>query len=374
MKHLTTFAIAALLLAACNTPPDNSLKYIPAEASITAEATYIPLTDIAKKITYIPLETTPESLIKNITGFVMDGNTIYVNNAGGGCLKFTSEGKFAGAIGLKGRGPNEYLNVDDIFLQDGKVHIYDGYSYSILTHDPSGTFLSRVKLDGYLANHTSAELLPSGELITFTPDQGPAPKTAMLTFASFQAGTADAIRLTDSIPHINPIPERVNINWYFKEGQFVRNGEKLLFKCTFNDTIYRIEQQQGKHTLHPQYIFQLGQYAAIPNARVEAQRAFNSFQAVTVFKIMQKIELLGESDRYLFYSAVEREEPCYFYDRKTNTVNKWRLVPEGKEAECKENAKYYTPWRIDANGNLLGVMQPENENDNPVLVIAQLKN
>lgn len=49
-------------------------------------------------------------------------------------------------------------------------------------------------------------------------------------------------------------------------------------------------------------------------------------------------------------------------------------MPEGKETECNENAQFYTPLRIDANGNLLGFMQPENKKDNPVLVIAQLKN
>lgn len=374
MKHFVAFIIAALLPVACNNTSDHALQYIAAERAVTAEATYIPLTDIAKNINYVPLETTPESLIKNVTGFVADKNMIYLNNAEGACLKFTPDGKFAGAIGCKGRGPNEYLNVYEIFLQDGKIYIYDVSAGAILVYDPSGTFISKTKLDGSLDGHTSAELLPNGEVVTFTPDKGPGFQTAMLSFVALNKEPTGTFQVTDSIPHINPLPEAANIYWYFKEGQFVRNGENVLFKCTLNDTIYLIERNKGKYTLQPQYVFQLGKYAAIPDARLQSQKAFYNPHPFNAFKIMQKIELLGETGRYLFYSDAEREEPCYFYDKKTNTVHKWRLMPEGKETECRENVKFYTPLRIDANGNLLGFMQPENETDNPVLVIAQLKN
>lgn len=374
MKHLAAFTIAALLPAACNHTSNHTLQYIAAESAVTAEATYIPLTDIAENITYVPLETTPESLIKNVTGFVADKNMIYLNNAEGACLKFTPDGKFAGAIGTKGRGPSEYLSVYEIFSQEGKIYIYDVSAGAILAYDPSGTFISKIKLDGSLDAHTSAALLPDGEVVTFTPDKGPGSKTAMLSFVALNKESAGTFQVTDSIPHINPLPETANVYWYFKEGQFVRNGENVLFKCTLNDTIYRLEQKQGKHALHPQYILQLGKYAAVPDARLQTYKKTYNPQPYNVFEFMQKIELLGETDRYLFYSDVDREEPCYFYDKKTNTVHKWRLMPEGKETECKENAEFYIPLRIDANGNLLGFMRPENENDNPVLVIAQLKN
>lgn len=374
MKYLFTFITVLPLLAACNGNPENSFKQIAAETSITAEATYIPLNNIAKNITCIPLETTSESLIKNVTDFTLDKNMIYINNAEAACMTFTLDGKFTGTIGTKGRGPNEYLNVANIFVQDGNIFIYDANATAILIYDLSGTFISKTKLDGYLAGHTSAELLPNGEVVTFTPDKGPSPRTAMLSFAALNVEPAGTFRVTDSIPHPNPLQEEGYVNWYFKEGQFVRNGKNVLFKSTFNDTIYRLEQQEGRYTLQPQYILQLGQYAAIQDARVKTFKSFYQPKLFKPFEIMQKIELLGESGKYVFYSTTDRNEPCYFYDKKSNTVSKWRLMPDGKEAECKENVNFYTPLRIDANGNLLGFMQPENENDNPVLVIAQLKN
>lgn len=59
--------------------------------------------------------------------------------------------------------------------------------------------------------------------------------------------------------------------------------------------------------------------------------------------------------------------------KNSGIVNKWLFSIKGKEEECEENSKFYTPIKIDSNGNLLGVMLPDKEEDNPVLVIAELK-
>lgn len=361
--------MAAIIFASCSDAVTTELKQIPAEAALKAEPTAIPLNEISREVKYVTLETTPECLIKEVRNFIVAGDMIYINNAGKECLKFDAEGKFRGRTGTNGRGPQEYLYIDELALSGDKVLIFDSSAGgSILTYKLSGEFESRSGLEGAMKAVSSMEFLPDGAMAGFSPDYGMPERKAMLTFASRNGA---GLHILDSIPHPRPISGPTHIYWYFKEGQFVRTGKETRFKCTLNDTIYNVEGKNGKYGLIPRYVFELGPYAAIPDAREQVQKSFLSAKVFSPFAVMAQIELRGESDRYIFYSA--KSEPVYFYDKKAGGVHKWQLLPEGKEELCKENPKFYTPIRIDRKGNLLGSMLPGNEEDNPVLVIARLK-
>lgn len=370
MEKLLWITLALSITACTGSTPFQSISHIPAETTITSKAVVIPLDEISKEINYIPLETKDESLVKEVRSFIFDKNHIYINDAERQCLKFARDGKFVCRIGSKGNGPNEYLHVTEVFLHDDKIHIYDAYSLSVLTYQLSGEFISRTALNGYLAGHMFVEMLPNGHMVTFTPDKGLSPKSPMLTFAQLSMQGSD-VTIVDSIPHPNPLTEAGDVSWYFKEAQFAQKGKEQLFKCTFNDTLYSITEKEGKYTILPKYIFDLGPYAAIGDARAQTYKSFRSPQAFDPFKTMARIELLGESKQYVFYSA--NDEPAYFFDKDNGMVNKWLFFIKGKEKECEENPKFYTPIEIDSTGNLLGIMPADNEEDNPVLVIAELE-
>ncbi len=371
MKLLFTLTTVILLTGACSETKNHPTLQIPAEAPVDAQAEPVELSKIAKNIRIIPLETTPQCLISSVKSFTVTDKNIYVNNNGKSCLLFTRDGKFVSPVGSNGRGPNEYLNVENIWIQGDKAVIFDIYANNLLMYDRAGKFILSAKPEGYLKNNlTALELLPDGNIVTFSPDKGPAPKRAMLAFASLPEN-GNEFKLLDSIPHPKPIAEQANINWYFREGQFIQRGKEVLFKSTLNDTIYKLKRTEGKYIIIPQYIFNLGKYAAINDARVQTYKGFFSSKPFKAFNIMAQIELLGDSDRYIFYKV--KDEPYYFYDKKKNQVNKWQIIPQGKEEECKDNPNYFTPLCIDSNGNLLGVMQSEKEEDNPVLVIAELR-
>lgn len=366
MKLTFILSIAAIIFASCTAVLTKQLKQIPAEVALKAEPTATPLNEICREVKYVTLETAPECLIKQVRNFIVAGDMIYVNDAGKECLKFDTEGNFRGRIGTNGRGPQEYLYIDELALSGDKVLIFDSSAGgSLLTYKLSGEFESRSDIEGALKGISSVEFLPDRTMAAFSPDQGIPERKAMLTFASFRDGAG--LHILDSVSHPRPITGPTYVFLYFKEGQFVRNGKETRFKCTFNDTIYSVEGKKGKYGLIPQYVFELGPYAALADARerIQKSKVFNPFAE------MAQIELRGESDRYIFYSA--RSEPVYFYDKKAGVVHKWQLLPEGKEELCKENPKFFTPIRIDESGNLLGTMLPGAEVNNPVLIIAQLK-
>ena len=66
------------------------------------------LSDIAKQVTYIPLETKDNCLIGNQYRVSFSNEFIFVNN-GGVLLQFTPKGKFIRQINKIGQGPGEGL-------------------------------------------------------------------------------------------------------------------------------------------------------------------------------------------------------------------------------------------------------------------------
>lgn len=69
----------------------------------------------------------------------------YYISSGGKVFRFNSEGGYLNSIGSKGNGPNEYLAVSNILLDDsGNIAIYSGMGQGILlTYAPSGEFLNK---------------------------------------------------------------------------------------------------------------------------------------------------------------------------------------------------------------------------------------
>lgn len=73
---------------------------------------------------YIPLETTKESLIGNISKLVSDSSFIFVfDKQNSTVFRFSDQGNFLGCIGKKGRGPKEYLRLSDMSIDKKRKEI-----------------------------------------------------------------------------------------------------------------------------------------------------------------------------------------------------------------------------------------------------------
>ena len=71
--------------------------------------------DLFSEIQLIPLETTPESLIRNITQIKFFEDRYYIHDySRSQIFVFDREGHFQFALNEKGNGPGEYLNFTDL--------------------------------------------------------------------------------------------------------------------------------------------------------------------------------------------------------------------------------------------------------------------
>ena len=105
----------------------------------------INLSSIGKDVQYIPLETTPKSLISEIFSIEFSESYIFINDTKKRLLQFDNNGKFIRQIGSNGRGPGEYLSVGDFCINENKKEIYI-ISPNLLIFDFDGLLKNSVKL------------------------------------------------------------------------------------------------------------------------------------------------------------------------------------------------------------------------------------
>lgn len=366
MKQFIYFIGALLVISACQSPQNGAysgIYTIHAEEAIDSSGEAISLKKIAKSILMIPLETSPTSLLKSVDEITLYKDYMIIVN-GGKCSIFNKDGKFITDIGQKGNGPQEYLNVDNAFVKNDTIYLFDSYKGRIHKFTPDNKYISHFDIPSTLKGFRGIVMVGSDEFMAFSPDKGYTHKQKMLTFFN----TTGVI--SDSLLRVSKLSQPSDVNWYFKECTFTQNGAELRYKDVFNDTIYTVENKGGKYAISPKYIFDLGKYKAVVDAREKVSKSFFSAKVYAPFSEMAKIELLGENDKFLFFLANDQRQ--YFFDKAENKLHKWNLTIPGYETNCLEDATFFTPLQIDKSGNLLGVMKSNDENDNPVVVIAKL--
>lgn len=149
--------IGIIILVSCNNPKPS--KSIDIKTQKTIEPPYIIdleknlnktksvlISNIGKKLEYIPLETTPKSLIKRIYEIRFSGPYIFINDMEK-ILQFSKDGKFVRQVGANGRGPGEYIHVISFCIDEIQKRIMIiawGMSY-ILEFDFDGHYIRTFK-------------------------------------------------------------------------------------------------------------------------------------------------------------------------------------------------------------------------------------
>jgi len=103
------------------------------------------LSDIASEILYIPLETNPDCMIDKINHIELSSSYIFVNDVNR-LLQFDKTGKFIRQIGRQGRGPEEYVNINNFCINEIENEIYILTYDKVLIFDLNGRFIRTLKL------------------------------------------------------------------------------------------------------------------------------------------------------------------------------------------------------------------------------------
>ena len=148
--------IVLVLVASCKSESNTNIRNDNIE-TISFYKNYqekLPFSAFVDTIEIIPLETTEENLIGEITRVIFDDDTYYVRSTNGmqnaKLFAFNDTGKYLKKIGKKGNGPGEYILFKD-FSIDSNHNIIIADAQRILVYDKDGTFSHALPLGTYFS-------------------------------------------------------------------------------------------------------------------------------------------------------------------------------------------------------------------------------
>lgn len=349
----------------------------------------VKLSEIAEKITFVPMETTDASLIakpKLMNIVYVDG--IIVIPCSVGLLAFDEKGKFLNTISQKGQGPKEYVQLLCVSANEELGVVYLQTGHKMMTYYPNGTFVKENRIPVGL----SLETLVMEDSITISSIWNNTGKKPYRLLLSDTKG--DTLKAFPQYDHFE-MPE--GWNWIYRNSKednlFSYKGE-VVYRDYYSDTIYTVTRD----TLLPRYLLEMGKYQLPKDLRLEVAFVTNDRERDEKLKLAENYlrPTLLENDRYIVmpyttWNIWDRSLPSYLmlYDRKTKECIKVKDgafvndmmgdLPFCPDVRIAENvlAEWWDASELMELAEE-GVKLPDNlknlkEDDNGVLVLVHLK-
>jgi len=130
-----------------NKPATENLRVIDVAGGV-GKSRLVNLSEIADTIEYIPLETTPKSLLAHPPSdrILYEKNILYFTQKKGFIKIFDSKGKYVSTFNRLGRGPQEYEQLDIIQIDNTSGNIIIKSINKVVEYFPNGEFIRNIFL------------------------------------------------------------------------------------------------------------------------------------------------------------------------------------------------------------------------------------
>ncbi len=337
------FAFIAVCLCGCNnTQPQTSCGTVVVDLDNTKPVD-IHIGEITE------LETPDKSLLAYIDGFVIDEGRFFIKSRGE-VFAFDSAGSYLFGVGAKGRGPNEYISADCIFMKGDSLAVYDWQSRRLLLYDRDGGYLSDRRVNSSDDGLTANGLFP------------------------LHAGGYIAANVFQGVPGKTPVFSRMNDKFEYEydySGLCLQSGSyyydtyvglngTLLYSGMFSDSVYRATPDSREMELA--YYIDFGDRKfpeRFKKGKDEFELTYLSNKEENIEKYVSNTMYKSETDDKFRFVSVFRKELYYTeYDRKSGDVTTIRIEdPDGELTPqlfvyYTDDAFYIAAQHKDINSNL----------------------
>jgi hypothetical protein len=278
------------------------------------------LSEFASDVEYVPLQTTENSLISFVHGFTRSNNRFYINNLYQ-ILCFDAEGKYLNSLDKNGRGPEEYLYINDFDINtDNQLIILD--RMKILEYNVTGT------------GFTYTRVLNIRDRI-LNVDFGPDRKSILLSYGSTIGNEPNRYQIIDlngnilkEIPNYYKYNKHTKMTFMSKSENIVYQNDKILkFKYWLSDTVFSINTN---YKIEPYLILN-------SHGKTYTREALADFSGETFNKYLN-LNLIFETSRYLFYKyALETLIYCRILDKTKGTTTGKIIYPKTETKWVKDD-------------------------------------
>ncbi|VDR34351.1 Uncharacterised protein [Alistipes sp. cv1] len=395
----TLFVIfsGAILLSACHrNRPATGLTVLHPPLQTTEHLLH--LSDIADSLSYIKLATDTSNLIGVIDKIIplKDRILIVDKDITQTIYIFDKSGKFIRKINKKGRGPGEYLSLNDVAVDvsNKRLIVHDDMAQKISIFTYEGEFIEKIRLDFIT---TSIAYLGNNRLACYcdyinNPNYSIRSKSPNLILFDLQT------RKTQSKLFFNSTINRLGITGFINNLSSTYSNDTVHLIMPLNDTVYSI----CNNKVQPEYYVDLG---VTPQMRELQRTASSSKSAQEASQEDSKPQypvicnmLESDSVVYLFYRHNNKSYYGFYNPRRKtfkegvriwekNTDNRIPVVndldktipfmpmaTDGKNFYYVMESFYFDYFRNSDNPQIANLSKTITANDNPVIVVAHIKN
>ena len=395
----TLFVIfsGAILLSACHrNRPATGLTVLHPPLQTTEHLLH--LSDIADSLSYIKLATDTSNLIGVIDKIIplKDRILIVDKDITQTIYIFDKSGRFIRKINKKGRGPGEYLSLNDVAVDvsNKRLIVHDDMAQKISIFTYEGEFIEKIRLDFIT---TSIAYLGNNRLACYcdyinNPNYSIRSKSPNLILFDLQT------RKTQSKLFFNSTINRLGITGLINNLSSTYSNDTVHLIMPLNDTVYSI----CNNKVQPEYYVDLG---VTPQMRELQRTASSSKSAQEASQEDSKPQypvicnmLESDSVVYLFYRHNNKSYYGFYNPRRKtfkegvriwekNTDNRIPVVndldktipfmpmaTDGKNFYYVMESFYFDYFRNSDNPQIANLSKTITANDNPVIVVAHIKN
>ncbi|OFY39700.1 MAG: hypothetical protein A2X18_09830 [Bacteroidetes bacterium GWF2_40_14] len=323
------------------------------------------LTDINARISFVPLESRKECLIGNIQKLVLSSEYFFIWSKNV-VYQFLRNGTFVRCIGNYGRGPEEYLDIYDIAVNEKQEKVFIADEQKVLDFNFAGEYCSTYQAKFWWKFEVSDE---GNFLINPIIIFGNEPNKLIVrdmkgdTLAMFN----NAIRF-----------EPKNISMWPQLKSLSRLENMFIFHQQFCDTIFTLNPVDRSLTYR--YSFDFGDFKITEQTLNEGGEAHNKVISVTGITedlkyIYVDIRNRGKQLRYVIEKHTGKcHLPCFkIPELQYNFWPKWQyhdniLIDYISASYLAERNDSLSKTNIDSR------LKKLDENSNPVLIIVETHN
>lgn len=270
---------------------------------------------LIKEFEVIPLETNDSSLISSIHQlYVTDKYFYIVNGRMDKVCIFDMKGKFVNSIKNKGKGPNEYISINnfEIDIHHRKLLLSDSFSKRIFIYDETGNLQKTLSLD-----FIPYQIVPAGNGMFFNLYAGSNKCYEDEKLESYHVHVMDSLGRIFKTMLPDQTLKRIDLKSSFTTN-YMPDGA-VLYNPILSDTIYKISPD----SVSPLYVFRNMSDFKLPSVRERKDISY-------VYGVCNDYERLEESgyllswggflhtDNYLFFTFGWDSKLCLIYSKNNH--------------------------------------------------------